>query len=55
MHVPKLDGDARGLAIFRGQIAYPCAKYKRFYCVLVCCMGSAVYLAGRHVKKSDLN
>ena len=31
---------------------------KCFFCVLVCCTGSAVYLAGRHVKKSrklDLN
>ena len=30
----------------------------RFFSVLVCCAGSAVYLAGRHVKKSqelDLN
>ena len=29
-----------------------------FFCVLVCCTGSAVYLAGRHIKKSrklDLN
>jgi len=23
---------------------------KRFFCVLVCCMGSTVYLAGRHLK-----
>ena len=28
---------------------------KCFFCVLVCCPGSTVYLAGRHVKKSDLN
>ena len=31
---------------------------ERFFCVLVCCTGSAVYLAGRHLKKSgklDLN
>ena len=28
MHVPKLKGYARGLAVFQRQIAYPCAKYK---------------------------
>ena len=25
---------------------------KRFFCVLVCCTGSTVYLAGQHVTKS---
>ena len=52
-----LRGDAQGLVVFRRQIAYPCAKYKKskiVFCVLVCCTGSAVYLAGRHVKKSNL-
>jgi len=41
---------------FRRQFAYPCAKFKagkRFFCVLMCCTGSAVYLAGRHLKKSQ--
>ena len=28
---------------------------KRFFCVLVCCTGSAVYLAGRHLKKLELD
>ena len=31
---------------------------KRFFCVLVCCTGSTMYLSGRHLKKSrklDLN
>ena len=27
---------------------------KRFFSVLVCCTGSAVYLAGRHVQKIEL-
>ena len=27
---------------------------KHFFCVLVCCTGSAVYLAGRHLKKIGL-
>ena len=39
---PKLTSDARGIAIFRRQITYPCTKYK----------ARKVYLAGRHVKKS---
>ena len=50
---PKLTGDARGLLVFWKQIAYPCAQGKCFS-VLVCCMGSAVSLAGWHVKKEIL-
>ena len=55
MCVPKVTGDTRGLDIFRRQIAYPCAIIRQarcFFCVLVCCTGGAMYLAGRHVKKS---
>ena len=28
---------------------------KRYFCVLVCCTCSAMYLAGQHLKKLDLN
>ena len=28
------------------------ARKARFFCVLVCCTGSAVYLSGEHLKKS---
>ena len=42
--VPKLTGDARGLAVFRRLIAY-LRQGKRLFCVLVCYKGSAVYLA----------
>ena len=36
MCVPKLTGDARGLAVFQKQIAYPCAKYKARKVFLQC-------------------
>ena len=39
MRVPKLIGDAGGLAKFRKQIACPCAQGKCFFLVLYC-MGS---------------
>ena len=57
MCVPKLIADAQGLAVFRRQITYTCAKYKAtkaFFCVLVFCTGSAVYLARWHVIKSKI-
>ena len=52
MHVPKLTGDAWGLVVFQMQIMYPCTQGKCFFSVLVCCMGSAVYLAGWDVGRN---
>ena len=56
MRIRKLTGDAQGLAVLRRQFAYPCVKSKAkkvfLVCSGVCC--SAVYLAGRRLKKIGL-
>ena len=54
--VPKLTGDARGLAVFRKQIASPCTKYKarkaflQYSCVLWPYMLRSAFLTPKAVK-----
>ena len=57
MHIPKLTGDVEASPYFEGRsltLAPNIRQGKHFFCVPVCCMGNAVYLAGRHLKKIGL-